>query len=208
MFFVLAFLLARTLVLISGRSVSGGGVQGGLLMLYQPAEGERQRRPRPIQRPQCNSSRMPSIPMCCVKVEPPESYERAFLTRATLNTHRQSSSCSVWCSPTSADLNAVLRWESVTKMPGLAKSLLHLSCPLEWSWFISLGTFIQSKYPSSYRARLPWECICHVTSVHLLSSPKYLRIFVSHDGRMYQKSLAKFFFSVTSPKIPPLCQVI
>ncbi len=54
-------------------SIKGGG---GLLMLYQLAEGERQRRPWPIQRPQCNSSRMPSIPMCCVKVEPTESYER------------------------------------------------------------------------------------------------------------------------------------
>lgn len=64
---------------------------GGLLMLYQLAEGERQRRPRPIQRPQSNSSRMPSIPMCCVKVEPAESSERAFLMRATLCTHRQSS---------------------------------------------------------------------------------------------------------------------
>lgn len=106
----------------------GGQYQGGgLLMLYQLAEGERQKRPRPIQRPQRNSSRMPSIPMCCVKVEQTESYERAFLMRATLNTDRQSSNRSVWCTLTSTDLHAFLcvflQWESETKMLGLAKSL-------------------------------------------------------------------------------------
>lgn len=55
-------------------------------MLYKQAEGERQRRPRPIQRPQCNSSHMPSIPMRCVKVEPAKSSGWTFLRRATLNT--------------------------------------------------------------------------------------------------------------------------
>lgn len=61
------------------QEVVGGRGEGGPLMLYRLAEGERQRRPRPIQRPQCNSSRMPSIPMCCVKVEPTLNYEWTFL---------------------------------------------------------------------------------------------------------------------------------
>lgn len=105
--------------LMSRRSVSRGG--RGLLMLYQLAEGERQRRLRPIQRPQCKSSRMPSIPMCCVKVEPAESCERAFLLRATLNTHRQSWNRSARGTQTSTHLNDFLcaPWERVTKMPGL-----------------------------------------------------------------------------------------
>lgn len=42
------------------------------LILYKLAEGERQRRARPIERTQCSSSRMPSIPACCVKVDPAE----------------------------------------------------------------------------------------------------------------------------------------
>lgn len=36
-----------------------------------------------------------------------------------------------------AFLCVLLWWESVTKMPGLAESLLHLSCPLKWSRFYS-----------------------------------------------------------------------
>ena len=41
-----------------------------------------------IQRPQCSPPRMPSIPMCCVKVGPVERNQRGFfLTRATSNTH-------------------------------------------------------------------------------------------------------------------------
>lgn len=67
-------------VLMSRSSVSGEG----LLMLYQPTDGERQRRPRPFERPQWNPSCMPSIPVCCVKVAAARHIERAFLIRATL----------------------------------------------------------------------------------------------------------------------------
>lgn len=55
-----------------------------------------------------HSSCMPGIPMCCVKVGPAESNERAFLTRATLNTHRQSLNPSVWCTRRFSHLNAFL----------------------------------------------------------------------------------------------------
>lgn len=96
-------------VLISGEVIvaRGRGRRAALLMLYKQAEGERQRRPRPIQRPQCNSSHMPSIPMRCVKVEPAKSSWWTFLRRATLDTHRQSSDRSLWCLATAAVLSAL-----------------------------------------------------------------------------------------------------
>lgn len=90
-------------------------------MLYKQAEGERQRRPRPIQRPQCNSSHMPSIPMRCVKVELAESSGWTFLWRATLNTHRQSSDQSLWCPATATVFSTLLRVCVLRKceIPGL-----------------------------------------------------------------------------------------
>lgn len=71
-------------VLISRRSVCererGEWCRSGtgLLMVEKLAEGERQRSPQPIERPQCDPSRMPSIPVCCVKVGPVQSNRGAF----------------------------------------------------------------------------------------------------------------------------------
>lgn len=168
-------------------------------MLYKLAEGERQRRPRPIQRPQCSSSHMPSIPMCCVKVEPAESSGWTFLRRATLNTHTDKAQTT----PLDASqpprfclcFSVILCGEkSLTKMPGLTVLLTPCS--------ILLNEHDVYLFPYN-----PAVCLFFF-KLSLVQDNPLISTIPSHVGAdFHQNSLAKFFFSVTRPKNLPQCQI-
>lgn len=184
-------------------------------MLYRLAEGERQRRPRPIQRPQCNSSRMPSIPMCCVKVEPTLNYGWTVLfVWATLNTRRQSLERSVPCAPQflclsvwiAVVIKVWLKCQSlISPLTPAVSSLMNMMC---------ISYLNPDQNPASYCVKFTCRNLVGErlqSKGHIVSGSLFPLVennsSASYCGRFYQNSPAKSPRPVTSPQNSSLCQV-